>query len=446
MAAQFQVDTLIHADWILTQNTLREVLTGHSIGITNGVITHLIPRSETHKLTALNTLNLPGHALIPGLINLHGHAAMTLLRGLADDLPLHRWLKDHIWPAENALLSADFVTSGTTLAIAEMLRSGTTCYADQYLFPEATVAPIEKSGIRAHLFCPVIDVPTRWTANASEAIARAKQLHHNLHKHPRIAVGLGPHAPYSLSDASLTAVLEAAASHDMLMQIHLHETQHEVDESITRYGVRPITRLHQLGLLQPRLQCVHMVALTDDDLLLMQNSGAAVVHCPESNLKLASGFCPVTNIQQHHIPLAIGTDGAASNNDLDMISEMRTAALIAKGVTQNAEALKAQQVFDCATIHGAQLLRQENQIGSLEVGKQADLVALDWRSIELQPIYHPISQLVYATQREQVAQVWIGGQQVLKDRCPTGIDMASLLQDILQWQVEVKRVTQGTTL
>ena len=444
MSTKIQVDTLLHPDWILTQNAQRQVLTDHSLAITQGVISHILPRQAALNLAANHTLHLQGHALIPGLLNLHGHAAMALLRGLADDIPLNRWLNEHIWPAENALLSAEFVATGTTLAIAEMLRSGTTCYADHYLFPEATVAPITTSGIRAHLFCPVIDVPTRWTANASEAIARALALHQRLAEHPRIAVGLGPHAPYTVSDASLTAVLEAATAHDMLIQMHVHETQHEVDQSMAQFGVRPIARLHTLGLLQPRLQCVHMVALDANDLSLMQHSGAAVVHCPESNLKLASGFCPVTDLLSHNIPLAIGTDGAASNNDLDMISEMRTAALIAKGSTRDAQAFSAQQAFDCATLQGAQILRQGHRIGSLEVGKQADIVALDWRSIELQPIYNPISQLVYATQREQVVQVWIEGQQVLKDRNPTGIDLASLQQNILHWQAEVQRVTRGS--
>jgi 5-methylthioadenosine/S-adenosylhomocysteine deaminase len=241
----------------------------------------------------------------------------------------------------------------------------------------------------------------------------------------------------------MQAILAAANEHNMLIQIHLHETQQEVEDSVALYGMRPIARLQKLGLLQPNLQCVHMVALNDADLTLLKASGAAVVHCPESNLKLASGFCPTAKILAHDIPMAIGTDGAASNNDLDMLGEMRTAALIAKAFAQDAAAFSAQEVFDCATINGAKMLRKEHQVGSLEVGKQADIVALDWCSIELQPLYDPISQLVYATHREQVTQVWIGGQQVVQDRIPCGIDLASLQQNILHWQTEVKRVTQG---
>jgi 5-methylthioadenosine/S-adenosylhomocysteine deaminase len=438
------VDLLLHPDWILTQNAQREVFTKHSLAITDGVITHLLPRHQAQQLNATQTLALPGHALIPGLLNLHGHAAMTLFRGLADDLPLERWLKDHIWPAENALLSPEFVACGTTLAIAEMLRSGTTCYADHYLFPEATLDPIAESGIRAQLFCPIIDVPTNWSATAQEGIARALALHHRVANHAYIDVGLGPHAPYTVSDATLRAVTAAAHEQDWLVQIHLHETQQEVDDSLAQYGLRPIARLHELGVLQPNLQCVHMVALNEEDLRLIQASGAGVVHCPESNLKLASGFAPTAQIVAHQIPMAIGTDGAASNNDLDLFGEMRTAALIAKAVAHDAGALSAQTVFDCATIEGARMLRKEHQLGSLEVGKQADIVALDWRDLELQPIYDPVSQLVYATHREQVQQVWIGGRQVVQDRIPCGIDLASLQQNILHWQEEVKRVTQGT--
>ena len=446
MVAQPAVDTLLHPDWILTQNEHRDVLSEHSIAMTHGIITQILPRAEAVQLKATHTIDLPGHALIPGLINLHGHAAMTLFRGLADDLPLEQWLNQHIWPAENALLSPEFVACGTTLAIAEMLRSGTTTYADHYLFPEATLEPIQRSGIRAHLFCPIIDVPTNWSTSAQAGIQQALALHQQLSASGRIQVGLGPHAPYTVSDASMQAILKAASEHDLLVQIHLHETQHEVEQSLAQYGMRPIRRLHQLGLLQPRLQCVHMVALNEEDLNLLERSGASVVHCPESNLKLASGICPATDILARGISLAIGTDGAASNNDLDMIGEMRTAALIAKAATLNAEALSAQQVFDCATREGAKQLRQAHQLGSLEVGKQADIVALDWRSIELQPLYDPVSQLVYATQREQVAQVWIGGQQVVKDRLPCGIDLAPLRDNILHWQTEVKRSTRGAQL
>lgn len=437
------VDTLLHPEWILTQNPQRQVLQRHSIAIRKGVITAIMPRHETVALSAAESIDLPGHALIPGLINMHGHAAMTLLRGLADDLPLDRWLNEHIWPAEKALLSPEFVACGAELAIAEMLRSGTTCYADHYLFPEATIDAIERTGIRAHLFCPIIDVPTNWSANANAGLAQAIALQNALQQHPKIGVGLGPHAPYTVGDDTFKQIISTAQRHQMRVQIHLHETQHEVTQSVHQFGLRPIARLQQLGLLQPNLQCVHMVALDDSDLEMIKRSGAAIVHCPESNLKLASGFCRVHDIVQHGIPLALGTDGAASNNDLDMISEMRTAALIAKAVTHNAEAFSAQQAFDSATRVGAELLGLSDQIGSLEVGKQADIVALDWRSLELQPIYNPVSQLVYATQREQVAQVWIAGQQVLTNRQPSGLDLVSLQQNILHWQQAVQRVTQG---
>lgn len=439
------IDTLIHASWILTQNPQRQVLRDFSLAITEGKISAILPRADAQQRTAKTHIDLPGHALMPGLINMHGHAAMTLFRGLADDLPLNTWLKQHIWPAENALLDPEFVSCGTSLAIAEMLRSGTTCYADHYLFPEASIDPIQHSGIRAHLFCPIIDVKTNWSAHAQAGIDSAIALQQQVANHPKINIGLGPHAPYTVSDESLKRVRDTAQKHQLFIQIHLHETEQEVAQSQAQYGMRPIARLQQLGILGPQLQCVHMVALNDDDLNQVAAAGAGIVHCPESNLKLASGFCPVQQILEHDIPLALGTDGAASNNDLDLISEMRTAALIAKATAQDAEALSAQQVFDCATLSGARMLGQAHRLGSLEVGKEADVVALDWRSIELQPIYNPISQLVYATQREQVVQVWIGGQRVLQDRQPCGIHLDTLKQNILHYQQSVQRVIQGAS-
>lgn len=432
------VDTLIHAGWIITINADKAVLQNHSLAIKDNLITAILPTDEARsQYTATEELELTEHVLMPGLINMHGHAAMAYFRGMADDLPLMTWLNDHIWPAEGKWVSADFARDGTELAIAEMLRCGTTYYADNYFFAEATVDTIVDSGIRAQLCFPIIDFPTNWAATPDEHLAKGLALATQYKGHEQVMVTLGPHAPYTVSDEPFRKIVAAAEEHDLLIQMHVHETQGEVDDSIKLHGKRPIARLKELGLLSPKMQCVHMTALNDDDIQMIAESGSTVVHCPESNLKLASGFCPIDKLQKAGVNVTIGTDGAASNNDLDMLSELRTAAILAKAASGNAEALPAHAALEAATINAARALRLEDKVGSLEVGKWADLIAIDFSELESLPVYDPVSHIAYATSRNQVTDVWIGGRRVMAERELLTLDAEAIVQKAKAWQQRI---------
>ena len=438
-ASSNQVDTLIHAGWIVTVNADREVLADHSLAITDDRISHILPTETARRqVQAADVLELGQHVLMPGLINLHGHAAMSLFRGLGDDLPLMTWLQEHIWPAEGRFVSPEFVRDGTELAIAEMLRCGTTFYADNYFFPEDTLDVIRRSGIRNQICFPILDFPTNWGDGPDTYLHKGLALAQDLKGDDQIVVSLGPHAPYTVSDEPFRRIIEASEQHDLLIQMHVHETRTEVEDSQRDRGQRPIARLRELGLLRPEMQCVHMAVLNDDDIRMVADSGATVVHCPESNLKLASGFCPVHELQQAGVNVTLGTDGAASNNDLDMFGELRTAAQLAKAVSGNAEALPAQAALDTATINGARALRLQDRLGSLETGKQADVIAVDFGQVESQPLYDPVSHLVYATSRDQVQHVWIAGRQVLRDRALPTLDAEAIRQRARQWQERIR--------
>ncbi len=431
------VDLLIFARWIVPIAPASQVLMDHALAIRDGRIAAILPAAEARALHASESIELPEHLLMPGLVNAHGHAPMTLLRGFADDHPLHTWLNDHIWPVEGRWVGEEFVRDGAELAIAEMLRSGTTTFADMYFFPNVIAQVAQEVGMRAQLLCPVFDFPTAWGSDAGDYIHKALQLRDDFKHSDLISVGLGPHAPYTVSDEPMAKVAMYAAELDASIQIHVHETQQEVDESIAKYGERPLARLQRLGLLGPRTMCVHATALNDEDIALLQQNNCHVVHCPESNLKLASGFAPVQKLRDAGINVAIGTDGAASNNDLDLFSELRTAALLAKAVSGNAAALPAFAALEMATLGGARALGLDEQIGSLEVGKFADIIAIDCSDIEYQPLYQPISQLVYSNTGSRVTHAWIGGNLLLKNRQPTTINLHDLKERVLHWQEKI---------
>ena len=429
------VDTLLHPGWIITINAQHPVLEGYSIAIQNGRICALCPQPQARReITADQIVDLPGQVVMPGLINMHGHAPMNLFRGMADDLPLKTWLEEHIWPAEGRWLGPDFIRDGSALAIAEMLRGGTTLYSDNYFFLEHSVPVIRQSGIRAQLCPTIIDFPTNWAKTAEEHLQKSLNLAASCAGDEKILVTLGPHAPYSVSDKPLIAIRKAAERHNLHIQMHVHETQHEVNESLKHYGKRPIARLDALGLLDSNMQCVHVVAMNDQDIQTLAERGASVVHCPESNLKLASGFSPVQAMHNAGIRVTIGTDGAASNNDLDMLGEMRTAAMLAKAVSNDAQAMNAEQTLRAATINAAAVLGLDQEIGSVEIGKQADLIAIDLDRIECQPLFDPRSQVVYATSREQVSHVWIQGEAVLTNRQLHTLDLEQIRTDAQKWR------------
>jgi 5-methylthioadenosine/S-adenosylhomocysteine deaminase len=431
-------ETLLHARWVIPVEPDATVLEYHSIAIDEGRISAILPSADArHSYQAQTTLELDQHALIPGLINAHTHAAMTLLRGIADDLHLMDWLQNHIWPAEQRWISEQFVHDGTQLAVAEMLRSGTTCFNDMYFFPEVSARVAASSMIRTCVGMILIDFPTAYADNPEEYFAKGLALHDEHKHHPLVSCAFAPHAPYTVSDQPLKKVRMLADELDLPVHIHLHETASEIANSLKDTGQRPLDRLEQLGLLSPNLVGVHMTQLEDSEIQRLSDNNTSVVHCPESNLKLASGFCPVQKLVDAGVNVALGTDGAASNNDLDMLGEMRSAALLAKAVHQDASALPAHTALRMATLNGARALGMADKTGSLETGKWADISSIDLGALETQPLYDPVSQLVYAAGREQVTDVWVAGQHVLKDRALTHLDTRELIQRAHGWQTRI---------
>lgn len=437
--AMIHVDLIINARWVVPVDAKQSVLEDHSVVIDDGRILALLPQEKAKaKYTATNTHTFEQHCIMPGLINNHTHAAMSLLRGLADDLPLMTWLNDHIWPAEKQWVSDDFVEAGSELAIAEMIRGGTTCFNDMYFFPEATARVVDGCGIRASIGMIVIDFATAWAANIEEYLYKGRQLHDHTCHHSRITTHYAPHSPYSVSDNNLEKIIINAEELDVAITMHIHETADEISQSMEQYKVRPLERLKKKGLLSPRLNAVHMTQLTEQEMDWCAEYGVHIVHCPESNLKLASGFCNIALLVDKGINISIGTDGAASNNDLDMFAEMRQAALLAKAVAQDASAIPAYKALEMATINGAKALAIDDVTGSLKTGKAADMIAVDFSDIESQPCYDIISQLVYATGRDKVTDVWVEGKQLLKDRQLTTLNQTKIIQNSQQWAEKIK--------
>ncbi len=432
------IDTLIHARWIIPIEPEHTVYEHHSLVIQAGKILDLLPTEQAKvRYQSDNTIELNTHALTAGFVNAHTHAAMTLMRGIADDLPLMDWLQNHIWPLEQKWMDEEFVCDGTDLAIAEMLRGGTTCFNDMYFFPEVAAKQAIQRGIRASLGLIVIDFPTVWAQHSGEYIEKGVSLYHELLAAELISTPFAPHAPYTVSDEPLKRINELAQGFQLPVHIHLHETAYEVESAFAEKGQRPMQRLHELGLVNDSLIAVHATQLNDDEIALLAQVGASIVHCPESNLKLASGFCPVAKCLAAGVNVALGTDGAASNNDLDMLGEMRTAALLGKAVAKNASAIPAMTALRMATINGAKALGLADKIGSLEMGKAADVVAIDLSELETQPLYCPISQIVYAVSRQQVTDVWVAGERLLKSRQLTTFDMSELKAIATKWQARL---------
>ncbi len=433
-----QVDTIIDARWVIPVEPSNSVLENHALVINHGRILDLLPSADAaEKYVPQYHHQLAEHALIPGFINTHTHAAMSLLRGLADDLPLMTWLQDHIWPAEAKFVSPEFVYTGTQLAMAEMLRCGTTCFNDMYFFPDQAARATNVAGMRATIGMILIEFPTAWAQNSDEYFAKGLALHDEYRNHPLINTALAPHAPYTVSDESLQRALTYADELNIPIHMHLHETADEVNQEIEKTAQRPLARLHKLGLLSPRLLAVHMTQLNSDEIELIGKTGVHIIHCPESNLKLASGFSPVGGLQAAGVNLALGTDGAASNNDLDMLSEMRTAAQLAKAVSGDASALPAHKALEMATLGGARALGIDSEVGSLTIGKAADITAIDLGQLESQPVYHPVSQIVYTASRHQVSDVWVAGKQLLKARQLTTLDARELIERAQQWRDKI---------
>ncbi|ASC88673.1 TRZ/ATZ family hydrolase [Pseudomonas fragi] len=427
------LDLLLLPTWLVPVEPAGVVLKDHGVGIRDGRIVFIGPRAQALKLVATQTRELPDMLLSPGLINAHGHAAMTLFRGMADDLPLMTWLEQHIWPAEAKWVDEDFVRDGTNLAIAEQIKGGITCFSDMYFYPKVASECVHNSGIRAQIAIPILDFPIPGASNADESLRQAVEMFADLKFHPRIKIAFGPHAPYTVGDENLEKIRVIADELDAAIHMHVHETAFEVHQAVEQNAERPVARLARLGLLGPRFQAVHMTQISDDDLAMLVESNSSVIHCPESNLKLASGFCPVERLWQAGVNVAVGTDGAASNNDLDLLGETRTAALLAKAVAGSATALDAHRALRMATLNGARALGIESDTGSIEIGKAADLVAFNLSGLAQQPVYDPVSQLIYATGRDCVKHLWVGGKQLLDDRRLTRLDEQQLCATVRAW-------------
>lgn len=436
-------DTLIAPRWCVPVEPAGQVLEDHAVAVSDGRILAVLPADEAAEAYQPSVqIERPEHVLVPGLVNTHTHAAMTLFRGLVDDLPLREWLEDGIWPAERRWVSAEMVRDGTALAIAEMLSAGITCFSDQYFFPEIVAETAVDMHMRAVIGTPVVDFPTAWAKDTTEYLGKAADLVHDPYAgHPLISTCFAPHSTLALSDESFVELRVLADQLDRSIQIHLHETADEVDQSVRETGKRPFERLADLGLVNSSLLAVHAVHMTETEIEGLAASGASVAHCPRSNLKLASGFAPVSAYRGAGIRVGVGTDSAASNNMLDMLSETRTAALIAKAITGDAAAVSAAEALGMATIDAARALGLEREIGSVEPGKWADLACFDLARPNSQPVYDPLSQLVYATRSNQLSDVWIAGRHQVDDGQISGIDVAGLLSRGREWQQRISRET-----
>jgi len=431
-------DLFIEARWVVPVAPAGTVLEDHTVVVRDDVILDVLPHDEARiRYTPREVRPLPRHVLIPGLVNLHSHAAMNLMRGMADDLPLMDWLQKHIWPAEGRHVSAQFVHDGTRLACAEMLRGGITCFNDMYFFPQAAGEAAVAAGMRAAIGLVTLEFPSAYAADADDYLNKGLAARDALRDAPLLTFCLAPHAPYTVSDRSFTRILTLAEQIDLPIHIHIHETTQEVDNSLREHGRRPLERLHRLGLLSPALIGVHAVHLNRFDIELLAQHGCSVAHCPTSNLKLASGIAPIGELLERKVNVGLGTDGAASNNRLDLFQEMRLAALLAKGSSGRAEVLGAHQALHLATLGGARALGLEARIGSIEAGKAADLCAVALDGIELAPCYDPVSHLVYAAGREHVSDVWVAGRERVKNGRLLGDDEAKLIKTAALWQNKI---------
>ncbi|NII75628.1 5-methylthioadenosine/S-adenosylhomocysteine deaminase [Dyella sp. SG562] len=438
------IDLVIEARWVVPVEPHAVVLENHAVAVNQGAIVAVLPIADARAAYApRERVELGEHALIPGLVNTHTHNPMTLLRGLADDLPLMVWLQQHIWPVEGQVIGPEFVRDGVELAVAEMLRGGTTCANENYFFPDVIGATYRRLGFRATVGLPVIEFPTAWAKSQDEYFERAAEVHDSFRGDALIGTAFAPHAPYTVSDQSFERIRVLADQLDIPVHLHTHETAHEVEEEKQKSGLRPFQRLQQLGLVNDRLIAVHMTQLTEGEIAACAEAGVSVVHCPESNLKLASGFCPAEQLRRAGVNVAIGTDGCASNNDLDMFGEMRTAAMLAKAVSNDAAAFDAAYALRAATLNGARAMGLEDRIGSIEAGKQADLTAVRLSDLETQPLFHVASQLVYATGRHQVTDVWIAGRRKLAGRVLVDMDVDGIRARTHAWRDRIAAIDAG---
>lgn len=430
-------DALIFARWIITVENDGEVLENHAIAIKNGKIADIVPAQQAAALTADTVYHLDRHVVMPGLINLHGHSAMTLLRGLGDDKALMDWLNNTIWPAEGKHVRDEFVFDGSLIAMGEMIRSGTTTINDMYFYHGAMARAGLASGMRTFVGCSILEFPTNYGINADDYIEKGLAERREFLGEDKVTFTLAPHAPYTVSDATFKKVVTLAEQEDMLIHCHIHETADEVAGSVKEHHQRPLARLKALGMLSPRLIAAHMVHLNEEEIELTARHGVSVAHNPTSNMKLASGIAPVSKLLAAGVNVGIGTDGAASNNKLDMLADTRMAALLAKVGTLDPTAVPAATAIRMATLNGAKALNIEDRVGSVVKGKDADLIALDLSALETAPVFDPISHVAYAAGREQVSHAWVGGRCLMAGRELATLDEAELKTRAESWRARI---------
>ncbi|MFZ6722736.1 TRZ/ATZ family hydrolase [Undibacterium sp. Ji49W] len=430
--------TCLHPKYLIPIEPAATVLQNHALVMQDEKILAVLSSADARQQypDALH-IELAEHALMPGMVNLHGHSAMSLLRGLADDLSLMDWLNNHIWPAEKKHVSEEFVFDGSVYAMAEMLRGGTTTINDMYFYHEAVARAGLHTGMRTIVGCSVLEFPTGYAADADAYLDKAMAAQQVFQGQSGVAFRLAPHAPYTVSDITFKKIVALADKHDMGIHCHIHESMDEVNDSLRDHGMRPLQRLHQLGLLSPRLIAAHMVHANEDEIQLLAQQGVHIAHNPASNLKLASGFAPIHAMQSAGVNVGIGTDGAASNNKLDLLGDLRMAALLAKAVSSNPTALNASKALEMATLAGAKALGLDQQIGSLVAGKLADIIAIDLSAIETLPLFDPVSQIVYAAGREQISHVWVNGRCLMAERQLLNQDAAQLKDKAIWWQQRI---------
>lgn len=438
------IELLLCADWVLTMQGEPNPLNQHAVAIHQGNIVEVLPTSEAKsRYQAKQTIELPNHVLMPGLINAHTHSPMSLLRGLADDLPLMDWLNHHIWPAEQRVCNPDYIRDGMLLACSEMIRSGTTCFNEHYFFPREQVEIAREAGLRATIGLIVMSVPNDYASTEQDYLDKAQHAIDTIDTGELIQFSYAPHAPYTCSNTVLSEIQRRAERDQLRVHMHMHESAPEIEQSLREFNQRPLARLHQLGLISPQFINVHMTQIVDEDRAILRETGAHVVHCPESNLKLASGYAPIQTLLDDGINVALGTDGAASNNDLDLFGEMRTAALIGKTIANDPTAIDAYTALQMSTCHGAKALGLEHVTGRLVPGLSADIIAVDMNHFNTQPCYHPISHLVYSVNARQVSNVWVAGKRLLDQGRLTTIDEERVLQTAKQWRDKIVSATRS---
>ena len=435
-----KVDLIIEAQWIATVNVDNRLLENHAVIILKDTIIAILPINEAkQQYFADSVVVLDEHILIPGLINLHTHAAMSLMRGVADDTSLMAWLNHYIWPIEQVVVSERYVQNAVTLACAEMLSGGITCFNDMYFFPAETAIAARQAGMRANLGLVVIEFATNYASDAEDYLKKGFDIRDRWRHDDFISFSIAPHAPYTVSNQTFEKVVTYAEQLSLGIHTHLHETRDELTQSELQFGVRPLQRMLDLGLLGPNLTAAHCVHLQPHEIEKFAEYGCHVAHCPSSNLKLGSGIAPITQMLKASINIGLGTDGAASNNRLDLFAEMRLSALLAKGASEDATILPAQQALAMATINAAKALGMENRIGSIEVGKLADLAAVKLSDHNTQPYYDPISHLVYVCGREHVTHTWVAGELRYNDGVYANIEPSELKEIISVWQPKIRR-------